>query len=157
MVKTKLVKGQSLFEVMVTLMIVSLVITAVAGMALLSIKASNFSKNKTQATRYIQEANEWLRSQKDGGWGVFLTKVSSLSVDLADGQRRICLQTINNWSQKSVCLDTDVITGTNLVRNVKFDTSVPNTVTATVSIYWSDSGGIHQINSVTIFSNWENK
>lgn len=140
----KSTRGQSLFEVTVTLMIVSLVITAIAGVALLSIKSGTYSKNKTLSTRYVQEANEWIRSQKDAGWAAFVGKVGAHST--------MCLQELD-WGPPT-CLANDYVLGTNLIRKVSF-TSVTNSVTVTVTVSWTDQSGYHESNSVTYLTNWQ--
>jgi len=129
---------------MVTMMIVSLVITAMAGMALLSVKASAYSRNKTLATRYVQEANEWLRGQKDAGWSTFLTNAQS--------HNPVCLQDLG-WHSAGLC---GRIGDTAFSRLAVFDTSTGN-VQSTVTVSWSDSSGIHESSSVTVFTNWQNE
>jgi Tfp pilus assembly protein PilV len=146
----KIVKGQSLFEVTVTLMIVSLVVTAIAGLALISIKSSSYSRNKTLTTRYIQEANEWIKGQKDTDWNAFLANVGSHGT--------LCFQSVDDgWYQKSSCLSTDYIVGTNLIRQVSFDASITNTVMVNVTVSWSDQNDLHQSSSVTYLTNWQDK
>jgi Tfp pilus assembly protein PilV len=144
----KLIKGQSLFEVTVTLMIVSLVVTAIAGLALLSIKSGTYSRNKTLSTRYVQEANEWIRAQKDASWSEFISAASTHS--------EICMQDINNgWTQpKSTCGSADYIPDTNLIRQVSFpDFSQPNSIPVDVTVSWTDNNGLHESNSVTYLTN----
>lgn len=151
--KNVYIKGQSLFEVTVTLMIVSLVITAIAGLALISIKSSTYSRNKTLITRYIQEANEWIKGQKDADWNAFVANVGSHG-------NTLCLRSIDNgWegNKSGSCLSTDYILGTNLIRQVSFDTSVINSVTVNVTVSWSDQNGLHESNSITYLTNWQAK
>lgn len=138
----RLISGQSLFEVMVTMMIVSLVITAMAGMALLSVKASAYSRNKTLATRYLQQADEWLRGEKDSNWATFLAHTQSYST--------VCLQNLG-WYLAGQCGKID---DTAFTRQANF---VPggSSVQATVTVSWSDSGGTHESDSVTVFTNWQ--
>ena len=63
--------GQSLFEVVVALAISTLVIIAVVSLAALSIRNTDFSKNKTLASKYAQDATEWLRGQRDADFDAF--------------------------------------------------------------------------------------
>jgi type II secretory pathway pseudopilin PulG len=140
------ISGQSLFEVTVTLMIVSLVVTAIAGLAVLSIKSSSFSRNKTLATRYVQQANEWIRAEKDADWGLFLKNVGN--------HPDLCLQTLDWEGQPQFCLSNYFIEGTNLMRKVHFyGTSTVGSVEVDVSVSWTDNNGEHESNSVTYLTN----
>ena len=140
MVNRNLISGQSFFEVTVVIMIVSLVITAMAGMALLSVKASIYARARTAAGRYNQEAVEWLRGERDKSWTDFSAN--------ALGRASTCMQTLA-WAPDC--------SAANLTRAVNFESVSVNEIKATVIVTWMDSGGTHESNSVTIFSNWQGK
>ena len=66
-----------------------------------------------------------------------------------------CLATLG-WSKPTACDPlADFISGTKLIREVKL--SGANPVTAEVKIYWSDSGGTHEVKSVTYFTDWRER
>lgn len=143
------VRGQSLFEVVLALAIVSLIIVGVVLLASSSIRNSTFSRNKTQAQRYAQEATEWLRGERDRDWTLFsqkaLTPIWCLPV-LAWGSAKI-----------GACSDTDVIVGTTFRRELSFSTIDSNTIATEVDILWNDNQGLHEVKSSTIFTNWRSR
>lgn len=141
-------KGQSLFEVVVALAISSLVIVALVSLVSNSIRNATFSKNKSLASTYAQEASEWLRGQRDSDINNFITKTLT---------PEWCLNQLN-WTKVGVC--TDKIAGTNFVRSGSFDTNVingKNIVTATITVTWTDSQGTHSIENVTDYSDWRER
>jgi Tfp pilus assembly protein PilV len=141
-------KGQSIFEVILALGLISLIIVAIVAMAGISIKNSSFSRNTTLATRYSEEALEWLRGQRDDNWDVFYSKALNL---------KWCLPTLT-WLDAEIgaCGEEDQITGTSLSREVNFSFNPlePSSVETTVKMYWIDAGGYHEVSSVTSFSDW---
>ncbi|MFV1917388.1 MAG: hypothetical protein ACC618_02840, partial [Patescibacteria group bacterium] len=98
-------KGQSLFEVIFTLAIAALIMVGIVSLAASSIRNSAFSRNNTQATRYVQEASEWLREQRDTDWSVFSGYASS-----APGEKW-CLTSLA-WPGSSGNCGTTTIDGT---------------------------------------------
>ncbi len=82
-------RGQSLFEVFLSLAIVAIIIVALVILASNAIRNSTYSKNKTLATRYSQEAMEWLRGERDASWDNFSDKALAFSY--------YCLQTLT-WA-----------------------------------------------------------
>src|SRR4030043_2346790 len=70
----KMEKGQSLFEIVLALAIATLIVVALVALASSAIRNSTFAKNKALATRYSQEATEWLRGERDTNWDIFATK-----------------------------------------------------------------------------------
>lgn len=144
-------KGQSIFEVILALGLISLIIVAIVAMAGLSIKNSSFSRNTTLATRYSEEALEWLRGQRDENWDSFYLNAQNL---------KWCLPSLSWVDAKiGVCGDDDQISNTNLLREVDFgfDPLEPTSIETTVRIYWTDAGGYHEVTSITSFSDWREK
>jgi type II secretory pathway pseudopilin PulG len=146
-------KGQSLFEVTVALGVVGLVLLALVAVATVSIRNSTFSKNVTLATRYSQEAIEWLRSEKSSNWLALVSHISSSS--------RYCLDRLNWDHPVSSDCGSRVISGTFFKRLVYFSNLADSngdgqddTVTAEVTTYWTDARGYHDARSATIFTSW---
>ena len=140
-------RGQSLFEVFLSLAIVAIIIVALVILASNAIRNSTYSKNKTLATRYSQEATEWLRGERDAGWDDFSKKVLAFSY--------YCLQTLT-WAPGE-CGTSDTISNTSLIREVQLtidNIPPPPRITAEVVVYWEDSQGVHDIKSTTDFTDW---
>jgi len=148
----KLVRGQSLFELVLAIAISALIIVAIVSLATLSIRNSSFSKNKALAATYAQEATEWLRGQRDSDIDAFILHATTPS----------CLQDLG-WTHPAVnpasdC--TDRISGTTFNRWVTFDETVQGgktIVEADVVVSWMDSQGVHEVKNATNFSDWRQR
>lgn len=142
-----MIKGQSLFEVVIALGISAVIVTALVALAASSIRNTIFSKDKTIAGSFAQEAVEWLRNQRDQNITTFRTN--------AQGTR--CLKNLS-WS--GVCQSGDEITGTKFMREAVFTTSQisgKTVIQAVVRVYWSDSQGAREVRSVTNFADWRER
>jgi Tfp pilus assembly protein PilV len=149
---TNLGKGQSLFEVVVAVAISALIIVAIVSLAINSIQNSDYSRNKTLASTYSQQATEWLRGQRDSGPDAFF---STHTIVPAPGG--YCLPALT-WTQ--LVADTvhecnAKIPGTVFTRWVTFNRNVQNgkmVVETDVTVSWSDSQGVHEITDATNLS-----
>lgn len=138
-------RGQSLFEVVVAIAISALIIVGIVAMATNSIQNSSFSKNKTLAATYVQEASEWLRGQRDSDTNVFNTHVETPTW---------CFQDLS-WNLPGACGENNKITETQFTRQAVFTTTTvngKNLVESNVTVSWTDPKGIHQVSSSTNLS-----
>ena len=144
-------KGQSLFEVIIALAVSALIIVALVSLVSNAVRNATFSKNKTAAATYTQEATEWLRGQRDSDIDTFFTNAAS---------PLWCLKDLS-WSKIGACDgDTDFISGTPFIREVSFSKTLEGgktLVEAGVAVSWTDSQGIHEVTSATNFSDWRQK
>lgn len=165
--KKLLKKGQALFEVVIALGVAILIIVAVISASVNSIKDSDSSKNLNVATRYSQEATEWLRGLRDQSWPTFLSKASAspgtiwCMYDLNQGLIAPTTQNVVSCQGPA-----KLISGTIYNRYVTLTILDPapvpnplniqsnNIVQADVVTYWTDSQGSHQAPSSTKFTNW---
>lgn len=138
-------KGQSLFEVVISLAIMTTVLVAIVILSSNAVRNSTFSKNKTLATRYSQEATEWLRGQRDENWSAFYNRA------LVSGT--YCMDSLD-WSSIGACGSSDYVSDTILVRETSLTIVDPDRVDVTVSINWEDPQGIHVVNSATTYTDW---
>ena len=136
--------GQSFFEVVVAVGLMSIVLITLVAMGSASIRASVYSRNQTGATRYSQQAFEWLREEKDASWTNFKTKALTLNW---------CLDSLA-WLKPGSCSVTDIISGTIFTRALKFTNIDVNTIQADVTTTWVDAQGTHSIPTSTVFTNW---
>jgi hypothetical protein len=146
-------KGQSLFEVVLALAIATIIIVAMVALASSAIRNSNFSRNKTLATRYSQEATEWLRGERDTDFDTFFARAAN---------PLFCLKTLN-WSDATIgaCTDGQEIPGTLFKREVGFARTTvlvgglpKNVVEAEIKVYWQDAQGVHEVRSITEYTDW---
>lgn len=135
-----------MFEVVLALFIMTLVIVAIVILSTNSVANSNFSRTKTLATRYTQEAVEWIRSEREKSYADFIVYSSS---------QFYCLDTLT-FSNPGRCSSSSYIPQTELVREVEFtvdnDLNGKTIINATVITYWNDSKGYHETRSSTYFS-----
>lgn len=138
-------KGQSLFEVVTALGVVTIIIVALVALASNSIHNSNFSKDKALATRYAQEAVEWLRKERDNNWDTFSIKAVTPTW---------CLPSLS-WTAALVgdC-DGDYISNTRFEREISFTVTDAKTIEVQVVVFWQDSKGTHQVISATTLTDW---
>lgn len=146
-------RGQSLFEIVLALAIATLIIVTMVALVSSAIRNSTYSKNKTLATRYSQEVTEWLRGERDTDWAAFYVRAAT---------PRWCLRALL-WSDATigVCTPGREIAGTIFKREVAFTRSTvlvggvaKNVVEAESKVYWQDAQGLHEIKSVTDFTDW---
>jgi len=152
----KLIKGQSMFEVLVAIFIITLITVGVIVVSTTSVANSTFSRNSTLAGRYAQEAIEWLRDEEATNTTLFKTTRVS--------QSRYCLDSLA-WGNINACSANELIndtTGADTVfgREVVLTSSQisgKNIIQAVVDVYWTDSKGTHHVSSTTNFSDIREK
>lgn len=139
--KYKYKKGQSLFEVVLAIAVVTLITVGIIILATNSIRNSTYSKNKTLASKYAQEGIEWVRDQRATDPTTFYTNVNVPTFCISD----------LTWDNPGSCSDFYIGT-TNLYREITFSVSDLNgktSVYTVVTVYWDDSQGQHQAKAET--------
>lgn len=142
--------GQSLFEVILTVAIITLIITGVVSLAVNSLQNAVYSRNKTRSSRYVQEAVEWLRRERDTDFTLFKSR-SETPV--------WCLNSLS-WNNLGTCGADEKISGTPFKRELNFITSLKSgkiIIEASVVVSWEDSRGLHEVKSITYFTDWREK
>lgn len=142
----KLIKntnGQSLFEVIIAIGITSIILVAIINTAILSVRNTSFSRNKTLASRYSQQASEWLRSQRDENWTTFS----------ANSNTTWCLKDLD-WTRARSCNDSDNITATPFKRELTLTNISTSQIDAQLKVFWTDSQGYHEVKVSTYYTDW---
>ena len=133
--------GQSLFEVVVAIALISIVMITIVSLVTTSTRNSVYSRNKTEANRYAQEGIEWVRGERDvQGYQLF---------EILAGTTPRCLDTLI-WRSASPC---PTIPTTIFTREIFF-TPVDDGVKTAVSVTWTDGQGDHVVTEETILSDW---
>lgn len=147
--KRKFEKGQSLFEVVLSLAVITLIIVTLVILASNSIRNANFSRNKTLATRHAQEALEWLRGERDEDFDAFHTRALT---------PQYCLPSLS-WDDASVgsCSSTDFISNTILKREVSFTIVSADNIQAQIVVSWQDAQGDHEVRTTTNLTDWRSQ
>lgn len=146
--------GQSLFEVVFAVGMSALIITTIVTLASNAISNSTFSKNKALAGRFTQEAVEWLRGERDTDWDNFYLNAATSPW---------CLPSLN-WNTPGACDESESIPeNDNFKRELSFNSVDPTNcdsitcVEAKVKVYWQDGRGLHEVSTVTNFTDWRRK
>ena len=116
-------EGFTLIEIMITLVILSIGLTALAGLQVSAIKGNTFSKRMTAA---VSIANEKLEQMKDTDYANIL---SESSTQITRSNMRFTRQ----------------VTVTN-------NSPLANTKTVNVTVTWSDGSNSHSVPITTIIS-----
>lgn len=143
-------KGQSLFEVVIALGVISLILVTIISLTLLSVKNTSATKSRSQATRLSQDTKEWLGIEKNKSWSDFVAKTAV---------SKRCLKELD-WTTAGIgscnyLSETDNVAGTLFDREITMSINGQQTeVTTVVDVSWTDSQGFHKITTSTIFQNW---
>lgn len=136
--------GQSLFELVVALAITVLIVTGIVKIVTLSVANSTFAKDQSAATRFGQEAFEWLRGEKDKDWSAFSER----------SDVTWCLPTIAWPSQPGPCGPDTKIADTPFTREAELNTLDAGKIQIGVRVYWTDSRGEHSSRVDSVFTDW---
>lgn len=124
--------GQTLFEVVVAVSVAVLIITGILTAVVLSSANAEFARRQAEATRYAQEAMEWLRLERDNSWSSFFGHVNTTPA--------WCLKT-PSWNDPPLlpCGQSDVIANTSYWREVRFARIDDNSYDVSVTVFWQDA------------------
>lgn len=131
--------GQSLYEVVFALGIVSLVLVTAIALSTTGVRNSSFARNNSLATKYAQEASEFLRQQRDTSWANFRSQTGTRALG------RLV------WPPGGSCQITEAPT---FCRQVTL-TGGGDTVDAIVEVSWTDGQGTHRVRSATTYTRWK--
>ena len=155
MKKFKNQTGSTIIELLISLLIVGLVVTAVAAAGTYSIKNTGEARFRQAAAGLGQEVIEKSRSEK--------TRLGFLSFTEAVGTNIYCFDLIPAsfddptgtppMPSSGNCGTGDVVSiaGADFIREVTF-TSAATTVTVEVNVSWNDSGNMRNVQLIQEFS-----
>lgn len=151
----RLNRGQSLFEVVLAIAVLTLVLGGLVSLATVSVRNSTFSRNETLSSKYAQEASEWLRSERDNDIDLFILKANPAF----DIPKYYCLDALA-WTKQVACSPSEFIAGTLFIRNLTLTKTVKSgktVIEADIVVSWQDSQGIHEARSFTYLSDWRER
>ncbi len=138
------VQGQSLFEVLFAVAVATIILVGVVSLSTTSIRNTSYSNNNALATKYAQEAVEWLRGERDADWSAFYNESSPAG-------NTHCLGELS-WT--AAC----PIPNTIFSRDVFLDritTADPDdAIEAIIEVIWQDAQGEHKVRTVSRFTDW---
>jgi hypothetical protein len=136
-----LFSGQSLFEVVLALGVMTIVTVGIIILTLHAVRNASFSRDKNLSSKYTLEAIEWLRNQKEQDPPSFFLKDNTSSI--------YCLDSLS-WSNMGACGASETISGGPYTRSLNLS-QIGQTMTVTVVVSWIDSKGYHESRSTTDF------
>lgn len=145
--------GQSLFELVVAIGVVSLILLTLVSLATLSVRNASFSRNEAEAARLGQEVVEWLRRERDTNWDNLVTQ---------SGRALVQCVVDTSWAdtRPAPCTSADIVDDI-FQREVDFtcltdcrlnNDSFVDRIEAVISIRWVDGQGAHEVKNSTYFS-----
>jgi prepilin-type N-terminal cleavage/methylation domain-containing protein len=136
-------RGQSMLEVLVAIAIAALIMMGVVSLSTVSVRNSSYSRDNSLATKFAQEAMEWLREERDKDWTDFAARAGTYTIN--------CQPLLeSSWDTSCGAINGKFVRSAEL-SVVDFD---PNRISATVTVQWQDGDKTHRTRAVTRFTNW---
>lgn len=133
--------GQTLAEVVVAIGVIVLLVTGLIVGTSVTIKASQYSKARSQAVAYAQEAVELARNLRDGGWTSFF----------AYGGTSQCLNKEGVWTQMSGACSANI--DNFYTRSITFTWNDPR-MKLDVVVSWVDGNKTYTVPISTYLTQW---
>ncbi len=138
--------------------ILSIIMLAIVYATTLALKRTQFNQHKIFATRYMEEAQEWVRGEKEVNWTTFLNR--SPGTYCMNEDMTTCSDAGSCWSQATACDADDFSLGSSgglqngYSRSMVLTTS-GSSVHVETTVSWKDGPNIFDVTSDTTFSRWE--
>jgi len=137
------IEGQSIVEVILGVLVVTLVLTAVAAGMSQSVKNTAESKFRNLATNYAQAGMEMFQTQRNLlGWDRFYE---------ATGPGTYCLNVLVFSSEgysnlpSGECAEDKIIAGTSFTREANVTVPAADSIKVEIVVTWDDSGQTRQV------------
>ena len=140
-------QGQTLVEVLVAVGVTTLLLVAMVAAVTRSLSNAQFSKNKSQAAKYVEEGLEVVRSVRDNSvdWSTF-------STTYPDGVYKLNSELVLTAN----CTQADKISVNSLFsRCVNFTDDGAEKKIIKVTVYWTDGSGSHLTYASTYLTLWK--
>lgn len=145
----KSLKGFSLVEVLVFTAILGLFFVAAMSVTTFNLKNMKIQEHKILATRYAEEANEWIKQEKEDDWTEFI-KHGSLT-----GKTYCLNDSLDSliWSTSDCGEVYTLGTPGFFKRELLINNSTPpvNQVNATITVTWKEGENIYNVSIKNVF------
>lgn len=145
MKKDRCASGQTLVEIVVAIGVVVLLVTGLVAGATMTIKSAQYSRAKSSAVRYSQEALEKARALRDSGWEGFMAYGSPTGTTW-------CLDKSGSWTQGAVNCPVNI--DGFYTRSVTYVWQDPN-MKVSVATTWTDGVKTYRVDLGTILTQWQ--
>ena len=144
-------KAFSLIEVLVFTAVLGLFFVAALSVATFNIRNMKIQEHKILATRYAEEATEWLKQEKEDRWYDELPSVGFSSRDTSGGPgKNYCLNSLV-WTVATLCTTYGLGTPTIYKRELLIKNISTTQIEATVTVLWKDMGTDLKVEIKTVF------
>lgn len=137
-------KGFSLIEVLVFTAVLGLFFVAAMSVTTYNLKNMKIQEHKILATRFAEEAVEWINQEKEDDWSTFVTRGSSSGTIY-------CLNNSLGWSSSSVCGSYGLGSIYKRELLIKNSGTPVSQVETTVTVSWQDMGTVLSVPIKTVF------
>ncbi len=139
-------RGQSLFEVVIAIGVISAVLIALIGLIVTTQRNTNVSKSNFESIKYAQELTEWLRGQRDTSWITFYNNTAVTTQ---------CFNALT-WGNGGTCNESTETLDTQFYREANFTRVNANHIEVEIVVRWRDAQGDHSAKTTTVLTNWKN-
>ncbi len=138
-------KGFSLIEVLVFTAVLGLFFVAALSVATFNVRNMKIQEHKILATRYAEEATEWLKQEKEDSWTDFILRDTS-----GGSGKPYCLNSLV-WTVATLCATYGLGTPTVYKRELLIKNISTTQIEATVTVLWKDMGTDLKVEIKTVF------
>lgn len=146
LVKTTNQTGQTLIEALLAIAVAIIVVVGLVGMAVVSMRSANYSKNQAEAVRLARSQLELLRNMRDTSWSDFSLNLTGNSC----GTTGCCVTTVITTYSPAACT-------VNNTFDVKFTSSpviIVDEVTINTVVTFSEGAVVRTVPLTETFTNW---
>ena len=139
--------GQTLFEIIISVAVIAVILTALVSAVTAALRYGQASRNRSRAVKYAQEGLELARALRDtAGWDLFLTYSGS-------GTKRWCVDESGVWTADSGngC---PIASGSPFGRTVDITWNTP-LMSVDVAVAWGEKDASSTIHLQTYFTKWK--
>lgn len=132
--------------------ILSTIFLAVVFLTTLSLKRTDYNKRKIMATHFAEEADEWLRGEKETSWTTFTSRSPGtycMNTDIS-----ACDTAGTCWDNNTACLTTDYSLDGIYKRWMTLSDNGTR-VDVTITVEWLDGPNTFSVPVSTTYSRWE--
>jgi Tfp pilus assembly protein PilW len=135
--------GQSLIEVIVTIVVVTLIVTGLTVAVITSMKSAQSARARSTGAKLTQDGIEIIRNLRDKGWNTFIGNIGEF-----------CLQDASGLSGSPPCPDIE-IGSMKYKRTVEFVPDASNEkMTVNIKVEWNEGEEIRTSSATTYFTKW---
>ncbi|MBP9797565.1 type II secretion system protein [Candidatus Woesebacteria bacterium] len=145
-------KGMTLLEVLIFVTMITLIFITIASATTQSIKKTIYNQQKIIATHYAEEAQEWMRGEKESDWAIFSAR--SDETYCLNAGITACNAAGSCWDSRAACGATDYSLGGKYKRSSVLTTN-GSRIDVITTVEWVDGSNTYSVPINTTFSRWE--